>query len=218
MPPKSFAAATKPLFTATQTMYFNVVAVADRLALPRKPPIQQLSLQQEAIMSVAIHDELDPDHRIAKGSGNGPIVGDEKNGYFRIWKPQGVEEDNAFWLMFMPLPKGMQFLKSLGRTETIATEGAATVLGKYPDYINLASELGAKRFNIPTNIWNKMSAAEQWGANTKFLDRMMLRGDKIILSNPVLDITKVSGTFRKELDYIIRKGYRFNSNGTQLIK
>ncbi|MDI9312807.1 MAG: hypothetical protein QM535_21535 [Limnohabitans sp.] len=63
-----------------------------------------------------------------------------------------------------------------------------------------------------------MSAAEQWGANTQFLDRMIMRGDKIILSNPVLDINKVSGAFRKELDYMIGKGYRLNSGGTQLIK
>ncbi len=79
--------------------------------------------------------------------------------------------------------------------EAIAAKTGTTVLGKYPDYINLAEQLGAKRFNVPTNIWNKMSAAEQWGANQKFLDRMIMRGDKVILSNPVLDINKVSGAF-----------------------
>ncbi|MEI6697263.1 MAG: hypothetical protein WCO13_14510 [Bacteroidota bacterium] len=63
-----------------------------------------------------------------------------------------------------------------------------------------------------------MSAAEKLGANTKFLDRMIMRGDKIILSNPVLDINKVSGAFRQELDYMIGKGFRLNSKGTQLIK
>ena len=97
-------------------------------------------------------------------------------------------------------------------------KGGVSVLGKYPDYINLAEELGATRFNIPAKIWNKMSLAEQWEANTKFLDRMIIRGDKIILSNPVLDINKISGAYRKELDYMIGKGYRLNSSGTQLIK
>ena len=105
-----------------------------------------------------------------------------------------------------------------GEREVVAAEGGVSVLGKYPDYINLAGELGAKRFSIPSNIWNKMSAAEQWGANTKFLDRMIMRGDKIILSNPVLNINKVSGAFRKELDYMIGQGYRLNRGGTQLIK
>ncbi|HNO71686.1 MAG TPA: hypothetical protein PKO16_07950 [Bacteroidia bacterium] len=64
-----------------------------------------------------------------------------------------------------------------------------------------------------------MSVAEQWGANQKFLDRMIIRGDKVILSNPVLDISKISGAFRQELDYLIgKKGYRLNSTGTQLVK
>jgi hypothetical protein len=100
----------------------------------------------------------------------------------------------------------------------VAAKRGATVLGKYPDYINLAGKLGAKRFNIPTNIWNKMTTAEQWAANQKFLDRMILRGDKIVLSNRVTDINRVSGAFRKELDYLISKGYRLSSDGLQMIK
>ena len=99
-----------------------------------------------------------------------------------------------------------------------AKQEGITVLGKHPDYINLAGELGARRFNIPTNIWNKMSAAEQWAANQKFLDRMILRGDKIVLSNRVTDINEVSGAFRKELDYLIDKGYRLSDDGLQMIK
>jgi len=106
---------------------------------------------------------------------------------------------------------GYLLLRSVPRT-------GVTVLGKYPDYLNLASELGAKRFNIPTKIWNKMSETEQWSANTKFLDRMILRDDKIILSNPVLNINKVTGVFRKELDYLINKGYDLSKDGTQMLK
>lgn len=93
-----------------------------------------------------------------------------------------------------------------------------TVLGKYPDYINLASELNAKRFNIPTEIWRKMTPAEQWAANQKFLDRMITRGDNIVLSNKVTDINSVSGAFRKELDYLMGKGYRLSSDGGSIIK
>ena len=99
-----------------------------------------------------------------------------------------------------------------------AAKAGTTVLGKYPDYINLASEINAKRFSIPTNIWNKMSPAEQWNANVKFLDRAIARGDNILLSNPVTDLNMVSGYFRKELEYLISKGYKLSRNGTQLIK
>jgi RHS repeat-associated protein len=111
---------------------------------------------------------------------------------------------------YPPLP-GMPGKKAAAKMGT-------TVLGKYPDYINLAGELGAKRFNIPANIWNKMTPAEQWAANVKFLDRMIARGDKIVLSNRVTDINKVSGAFRKELDYLTGKGYRLSSDGMQMIK
>ena len=63
-----------------------------------------------------------------------------------------------------------------------------------------------------------MTSAEQWAANTKFLDRMIARGDKIVLSNRVTDINKVTGAFRKEFDYLIGKGYRISSDGIQMIK
>ena len=93
-----------------------------------------------------------------------------------------------------------------------------TVLGKFPDYINLAGEIGANKFNIPTKIWNKMSKTEQWRANKKFLDRMIERGDEIILSNPIKNLDDVSGVFRQELDYLIEQGYRLNDDGTEMIR
>jgi hypothetical protein len=63
-----------------------------------------------------------------------------------------------------------------------------------------------------------MTPAEQWAANVKFLDRTIARGDNIILANPVKNINNVSGYFRKELDYLIGKGYRLSKDGTQLIR
>ncbi len=93
-----------------------------------------------------------------------------------------------------------------------------TVLGKYPDYINLADDLGAKRFNVPTEVWNRMSKEEQWAANKKFLDRMIARGDDIVLSNPVFDIDDVTGALRRELDYLIEQGFRLGTDGTRMIR
>jgi hypothetical protein len=99
-----------------------------------------------------------------------------------------------------------------------AAKSGTSVLGKFPDYMKLSGELGAKRFSIPTDIWNKMSKAEQWGANRKFLDRMISRGDDIILSNRVKNIDDVSGAFRQELDYLINKGFRISSDGLRVVK
>lgn len=92
------------------------------------------------------------------------------------------------------------------------------MIGKNPDYIRVANELGARRFSIPAHVWNKMSKAEQWAANKKFLDRMIKHGDEIILSNPVKNISDVRGIFRRELDYLMEKGFRLNGDGTKLVK
>ncbi|HRT29095.1 MAG TPA: hypothetical protein P5527_04825 [Kiritimatiellia bacterium] len=105
-----------------------------------------------------------------------------------------------------------------GNRAADAARSGKTVLGKYPDYINLAEDLGAKRFNIPARVWDKMSKAEQWAANKKFLDRAISRGDDIILSNPVKDIDKVTGAFRQELDYLVEQGFHLNADGTRMIR
>lgn len=60
------------------------------------------------------------------------------------------------------------------RLSAKAAKGGTRVLGNYSAYTKLATELGARRFQIPTNVWNKLTAAEQWAANQKFLDRMIL--------------------------------------------
>lgn len=63
-----------------------------------------------------------------------------------------------------------------------------------------------------------MSKAEQWTANQKFLDRMIARGDDIVLSNPVKNINDVSGAFRQELNYLIEKGFKLSSDGTKMVR
>ena len=52
----------------------------------------------------------------------------------------------------------------------------------------------------------------------KCLDRLIARGDDIVLSNPVKNIDEVSGAFRMELDYLIRQGFRLSEDGARLIK
>ena len=98
-----------------------------------------------------------------------------------------------------------------------AAKVGISVLGHYPEYVNLANKLGAKTFQVPVNVWNKMSPKEQWTANTKFLDRMILRGDNIRLATP-LNRVKPGSFFQKELNYLFDKGYKVNSTGSQLIK
>ena len=99
-----------------------------------------------------------------------------------------------------------------------AIKAGTTILGKYPKYVELAEEIGARYFNVPSNIWAKMSPSEQWAANVKFLDRMIARGDKIVLATQVKSIKEVTGAYRQELDYLVSKGYKLTSDGLRLVK
>jgi hypothetical protein len=99
-----------------------------------------------------------------------------------------------------------------------ALSAGKTVLGKYPAYKDMAQELGANWLNVPTDVWDAMSPAEQWAANQKFLDRAIARGDEFILATPVQDINEVSGSFRQELDYLTTKGYQLSADGTRMVK
>ncbi|MBK1442509.1 hypothetical protein JHJ32_21095 [Parapedobacter sp. ISTM3] len=76
--------------------------------------------------------------------------------------------------------------------EAVAAKGGTTVLGHYPQYVKVAETIGARTFQIPTKIWNKMTPAQQWGANQKFLDRMILRGDNIRLATPLIKLSQAA--------------------------
>jgi hypothetical protein len=102
-----------------------------------------------------------------------------------------------------------------------AAKSGVTVLGSYDavtgGYIAVAEKMGANYFNIPKNIWSKMSPAEQWAANVKFLDRAIARGDKIVLSNSAFK-AQAGTSFYKELQYMFSKGYKVAADGMALIK
>ncbi len=121
--------------------------------------------------------------------------------------------------------KGLQVLSKAGApavgtaAKTIAPAKRAsgsTVLGHYPEYANMADTLGHRRFDIPTAVWDKMTDAQRWTANQKFLDRTISRGDDILLSTP-LDKVKPGSYFERELQYLSGKGYTPSADGTRLI-
>ena len=105
-----------------------------------------------------------------------------------------------------------------------------TVLGTYKSgYLNMASQKGANRLNMPNSVYNKnQKTGQSWTktegkqkyrlteANRKFLDRVAKRGDKILLS--VNGRTgKHSDTLRSELYYMQKvKGYRMSPGGFRL--
>lgn len=92
-----------------------------------------------------------------------------------------------------------------------------TVLGHYPEYVKLAEQLKARFFNIPLSVWEKMTEAERWAANVKFLDRMIQRGDDIILATS-FNKARANSYFARELKYLLEKGYKPSADGMRLIK
>ena len=88
----------------------------------------------------------------------------------------------------------------------------AGVIGKYknsPNYLHVAENLRAKAFDVPPHIFAKMSEAQQWAANQKFLDIAIARGGDFLLDKPIKDISSTSGGLRKELDYLSDQGFVF---------
>lgn len=63
-----------------------------------------------------------------------------------------------------------------------------------------------------------MTPAEQWAANQKLLDRMIGRGDEIILSNPVKNVSEATGWFGRELNHLGEQGFRLSSDGMRMLR
>jgi hypothetical protein len=82
-----------------------------------------------------------------------------------------------------------------------------------------AEDFGVKRFNIPQDIWNKMTPEAQWAASQKFLDRVIQRGDNVRLSvNAFSEEAKDGISLQKEINYLQQRGYRISDDGWTLIK
>jgi RHS repeat-associated protein len=117
----------------------------------------------------------------------------------------------------VPAKAGLTALGKAG-VKAFTRKEVAAVIGKYPNYLKVAEQMGAKKFNIPANVWNKMSEAERWAANQKFLDRAIARGGDIMLDKPLKDISSVSGQTRKELDYLSQRGYQLSGDGSRMVR
>ncbi len=91
------------------------------------------------------------------------------------------------------------------------------VIGHYPEYVELSTKLNTKPFSVPDNIWNKMTLAEQWAANQKFLDRAIFKGTEFNLATPI-DKIRQGSYLQEEIEYLMSQGYRLSSDGTKLIK
>ena len=92
-----------------------------------------------------------------------------------------------------------------------------TVLGHFPEYIDLAEKTNARVFSLPDKIWTNMSDVEIWEANRKFLDRTHKKGHDVLLATP-FDKARSGSYFEKELNYMTKdKEYTLSTDGKKLI-
>jgi hypothetical protein len=64
----------------------------------------------------------------------------------------------------------------------VPNETGRVVLGSFPRK-ELGTEIGARTFQLPKKVWGRMTDAERWTANQRFLDRAIARGDTFITTD-----------------------------------
>jgi hypothetical protein len=100
-------------------------------------------------------------------------------------------------------------------TALTASRRGTTVLGHYPEYLAKAEQLGSRRFNIPGKFRATMSLEEKWAANARFLDRLIARGDDVVMATP-LDRVRPGSTLEREIGYLLGHGYEVVDDGWRL--
>ena len=103
-----------------------------------------------------------------------------------------------------------------GRVISYSFGGTTFGVPPYSNYVKLSDELGARRFEIPSDVWNRMSPAERWGANQRFLDRMISKDGEIILSNSANQAQRGTSFFR-ETEYLKGQGYRVSDDELRML-
>lgn len=100
-------------------------------------------------------------------------------------------------------------VKAVSKADEI-TKAGKTVLGHQVDnYAGVAEKIGARYFKIDNKYWT-------WEANQKFLNRIIKRGDEVILTRPIKQVMPNS-TLQKEINYLLEKGYKASEDGLKLI-
>jgi hypothetical protein len=96
---------------------------------------------------------------------------------------------------------------AVARSTILSTDW--TSLGKWPTYLQRATQMGASALDIDMDEWKSLGTrANQWAVNQAFLDDAMSKGNSFLLASPFQVGFGQTGTFyHDELMYILQKGY-----------
>ncbi len=98
----------------------------------------------------------------------------------------------------------------------ISSVRGVSVLGHYPAYIQLGEAVPSRVFSIPAWVWKNMTPTQQWAANSRFLDRIIARGDEIYLATNAAQ-ARAGSIFARELEYLVARGYSVVDDGWRLV-
>jgi RHS repeat-associated protein len=128
------------------------------------------------------------------------------------WPGDGSLEANLAGLPVVPIVGAENATARLA----VAAERGISVLGRHPAYLRLGESIPSRYFNVPKWIWDRMSPALQLAANTRFLDRLITRGDEVLLATNAA--TARAGTyFAWEIEYLTARGYTLSADGWRLL-
>jgi hypothetical protein len=97
---------------------------------------------------------------------------------------------------------------------SISSDGITTVIGRFPENMELAKEIGANWLNTPKEIWNNLPEGG-WSRNLQWLQEAVIRGDTFMVASDIANAHEGSG-FAKELEYLKGLGYTISINGDYL--
>jgi RHS repeat-associated protein len=97
-----------------------------------------------------------------------------------------------------------------------AAPPVTAVIGSHPEYVVRAQQIGARFYQVPPHIWEKMTPVAREAANIKFLDRAIAAGAHFIIESANA-VANYGPGLRMEIEYLLNAGYIFVENGTKLI-
>ena len=92
-----------------------------------------------------------------------------------------------------------------------------TVLGHYPEYVELTEKIGAESMQVPMEHWNAMTPEKQWETTTGYFDRKIESRHHFRLATPV-DKARAGSYYVRELNYLFGRGYRLSPDGLWLVR
>jgi RHS repeat-associated protein len=104
----------------------------------------------------------------------------------------------------------------LGPTAGAARQGIGAVIGHYDaGYAKVGRDLRVAVFDIPKEIWDRLTPEQRTRANQVFLDGVIERGVavQVVTNGPV----RIPSILKWEIDYLLNKGYKWNEAGDTLL-